>query len=78
VRGPEDHILDTSDGVRDLRRDAVYMDKLGKLEYAAASGSYGMWGDKIIRESRRDVVEEGEFQKSAPVWRKILRWLRGG
>ena len=78
VHNAADQILDTSDSVRDLQRDAAYMDKLGQLEYKAAAGSYGMWGDSTIRESRSDVVEEVEFQKKAPIWRKLWRWLRGG
>jgi hypothetical protein len=69
-------VEDASKDLNDIRKDANYLDKLGKLEYEAAKGSYGMWSDSFIRDKRRDIVEEVEFQANAPVWQKLWRWIR--
>lgn len=71
-------IRDASDFIRDLRKDSAYTDRIAKAELEAAKASYGMWSDPRIRESRRDVVEEAEFQMKAPWWKKAFRWIRGG
>lgn len=71
-------VIDTNSNVKVLRKDATYMEQISNAEYEAAKGSYGMWADSEVRQSRADVVEEVEFQTQAPVWKKLWRWLRGG
>jgi hypothetical protein len=71
-------VIDTTSNVKELRKDATYLEKLSNAEYEAAKGSYGMWADPEVRQSRADVVEEVEFQTQAPAWKKIWRWFRGG
>jgi hypothetical protein len=71
-------VIDTNSNVKELRKDATYLEQLSNAEYEAAKGSYGMWADSEVRQSRADVVEEVEFQSQAPVWKKIWRWIRGG
>lgn len=73
-----ERITETSDSVRDLQRDAAYMERLSRAEYDAAANYYGIWTDPAYREKRRDLVEEVEFQTRAPWWRKVSRWIRGG
>lgn len=74
---PGERIRDASDSIRDLRSDSAYADRIAQAEFEAAKGSYGMWSDPRIRETRGDVVEEVEFQTKAPWWRKVLRWIQG-
>jgi endonuclease YncB( thermonuclease family) len=69
-------IVDTSTRLDDLRKDVKYLERLEKLEYEAAKGSFGMWSDSRIREMRRDVVEEVEFQTKANMLQKFWRWFR--
>ena len=69
---------DTSHAVKDLRADAAYMDRLAAAELQAAAESRGQWADPTIRQERRDVVQEAEFQASASIWQKLWRRLRGG
>lgn len=57
-------------------RDATYASQLSQAEYEAAAGSYGMWTDAEIRKNRADIVDEAEFQTTAPVWKKAWRWIR--
>jgi hypothetical protein len=71
-------VIDTNSNVKELRKDATYLEQLSNAEYEAAKGSYGMWADSEVRQSRADVVEEVEFQTQAPMWKKIWRWIRGG
>lgn len=70
-------ITDASTGLETLRKDVNYLDRLGKLEYDAAKGFYGMWSDTMIREKRRDIVDEVEFQNNASLWQRLWRWMRG-
>jgi hypothetical protein len=70
-------ITDSSTGLETLRKDVNYLDRLGKLEYDAAKGFYGMWSDTMIRDKRRDIVDEVEFQSNASVWQRLWRWMRG-
>lgn len=74
----EQRVIDTTTNVKDLRKDAAYAERLSSAEYEAAKGSYGMWSDASIRKSRSDVVEEVDFQTTAPFWKKAWRWCRGG
>jgi endonuclease YncB( thermonuclease family) len=70
-------VTDTTDEAKILQRDAAYMDKLGRAEFQAARGSYGVWSDPVYRASRADVVDEVEFQENASIVRKAWRWWRG-
>jgi hypothetical protein len=70
-------IMDASTGLETLRKDVKYLDRLGKLEYEAAKGYYAMWSDTTIRDKRRDIVDEVEFQSNASLWQRLWRWMRG-
>lgn len=71
-------IKDTSHRLQDLRDDVKYLDRLAKVEFEAASQSIGMWSVPEVRESKREVVEEVEFQTKASSIQKLWRWIRGG
>lgn len=71
------HIVDTSNRVEDLKKDAKYIQQLENAEYEAAQESAGMWADPVVRDSRQDLIEEVTFQQEASRLRKIWRWLRG-
>ena len=75
---PRDRITDASASVAILKKDAAYLVKLGHAEYEAARGSHGMWADPAVRRRRPDVVDEVEFQETAPWWKKLWRWIQGG
>lgn len=68
-------ILDTSDRVEDLKKDAKYMNRLEKAEYEAAKEEVGMWTDELVRDDRRDLVDEITFQTEASLFQKAWRWL---
>lgn len=70
-------VLDTSESIKDLKKDTKYINRLEKAEYEAASEEAGMWADLNVRESRQDLVEEITFQAEANVFKKAWRWLRG-
>ena len=74
---PRDRISDASASVAILKGDAAYLVRLGHAEYEAARGSHGMWADPDVRRRRPDVVDEIEFQETAPWWKKLWRWLHG-
>ena len=76
--GAKDRLLDTTESVKDLQADAEYMETLAQAEYKAASESRGMWADHSVRQSRKDIVDEVEFQSTASFWQKLWRQLRGG
>lgn len=69
-------IKDTSQRLQDLRDDVKYLDRLAKVEFEAARQSIGMWSVPEVRESKREVVEEVEFQTKASTIQKLWRWLR--
>ena len=71
-------VMDTSQRLQDLRKDVQYLDRLSKAEFEAAKQSAGMWNAPEVRERKREVVEEVEFQAKASIFQKIWRWLRGG
>jgi hypothetical protein len=73
-----ERLVDTSESVKDLQRDASYLNQLAQLEYEAAKGFYGVWSDHAYREQRKDVVDEVEFQSNATRLQKLWRWIRGG
>lgn len=70
-------IKDSSQRLQDLRNDVKYLDRLTKTELEAARQSMGMWSLHEVRESKREVVEEIEFQAKANFLRKLWRWVRG-
>jgi len=75
----KERIVDATPSVDALRDDAAYLTRLGQAEYRAAAEKRGMWSDLNVRETRRDVVEEAEFQANATVWQKLWRRVvKGG
>lgn len=74
---PAERVVDATEQVKSLQRDAGYMERLGRAEYQAARGSYGVWADPEYRQERADVMDEVYFQEKASVFRKAWRWLRG-
>lgn len=73
----ETRVIDASSRLEDLRKDVKYLDRLESNEYKAAEGSYGMWSDSMIREKRRDIVDEIEFRANANIFQRLWRWVRG-
>jgi hypothetical protein len=71
-------IVDSSQRIQDLRHDVKYLDRLAKTEFEAAKKSMGMWSVPEVRESKREVVEEVEFQTKANIFQKLWRRFRGG
>jgi len=67
----------SSNDVRHLRNDAKYMDTLQRQEYESIKESLGMWADPEARASKKDVVEEVEYQTKATIFRKVWNWIRG-
>lgn len=71
-------IKDSSQKLQDLRNDVKYLDRLAKAELEAAGKSNGMWSVPEVREAKREVVDEVDFQAKANALQKIWRWFRGG
>lgn len=69
-------VIDASSRLEDLRKDIKYLDRLEASEFKAAEGSYGMWSDSMIRQKRRDIVDEIEFQANANIFQRLWRWIR--
>ena len=79
--GEEDgteRVLETSHKIQDLRKDVRYLEHLANAEVEAAKDSKGMWSVTEVREEKRNVVEEAEFQMKATSLQKLSRWVRGG
>ncbi|GKY99405.1 hypothetical protein MPSEU_000895200 [Mayamaea pseudoterrestris] len=75
----EEHVMvDMSDSLKDLQRDAAYFEQLSNLEYQAARKYRGIWSDLSYRENREDVVDKIDFQAVSTIFNKLMRWLRGG
>ena len=68
---------DVSEQIRDIRGDLDYLEKLRTRESGAAEKSLGMWAFPEIRELKKDIVEEANFQANAGLFRKIWRRIRG-
>jgi hypothetical protein len=68
-------IVDANQSLSTLQHDARYLSLLDQAEHLAARDMVGAWSDPAFRESRRDVVEEVEFQVRAPWWKKAWRFL---
>lgn len=73
----KEKIIDASLRLDDLRRDATYLEKLAKAEFDAVEKEAGIWAFPEVRETKRDIVEEIEFQKTANIFQKLWRRLRG-
>jgi hypothetical protein len=73
-----DTLVDVSDSVDYLRKDAEYSTNLSSAEFEAARGFHGIWSNPDYRESRADVTAEIDFQTTASVWKKLWRYIRGG
>ena len=71
-------IVDTSQRINDLRKDVKYLDRLAKVEFDAAKKSAGMWSVPEVRQMKKEVVEEVEFQSKSNVFQKLWRYIRGG
>ena len=71
-------ITDTSQRVQDIRRDVKYLDALGTVEFEAAQKSKGMWSVPEIRQMKKEIVDEVDFQAKANPLQKIWRMIRGG
>jgi len=71
-------IIDTSQRIQVIRGDVKYLDRLAMLEFEAAQNSKGMWSVQEVRESKKEIVEEVDFQAKANLLQKIWRRIRGG
>jgi len=59
-----------------IEADVKYLEDLAKYEFEAVKAKQGMWGDKDIRNSRQDLVEEADFETKAGFWKKLWRKIR--
>ena len=75
--GGGNKVQDATEELSVLRKDVTYMESLSALELHAASAYYGLWSDSEMREKRKDVTEEAEFQATATWWQKLWRRWRG-
>lgn len=71
------HQLQSSRELKHLQSDSKYMDALQKLEYEAIKESRGMWADSSVRATKKDLVEEVEYQANATIFQKLWNWYRG-
>ena len=69
-------VIDASTGLEDLRKDIKHLDRLERSQLKGAEQSYGMWSDSSIREKRRDIMDEIEFQTNSNVFQRLWRWWR--
>ena len=69
--------IDASERMQDLNKDVKYLEQLSRLEFEAAQKNIGMWSASEVRDSKREIIEEVEFQKKANVFQKAWRWMRG-
>jgi hypothetical protein len=76
--GTHSRVMDCSERLHDHQNDIKYLERLTKVEFEAAAQSNGMWSVAEVREAKREVVDEVEFQANATTIRKLLRWMRGG
>jgi hypothetical protein len=74
---PKTKALDASERIQDLLKDVQYLDRLSKSEFEAANATIGMWSVPEVRASKREVVEEVEFQTKGNPFQKLWRWFRG-
>lgn len=71
-------IVESSQRVDDLRKDAKYLESLAHAEYEALKAQKGMWAFEDARETKSDVLEEIDFQSNSNIFQKLWRRLRGG
>ena len=71
-------IVDSSQRINDLRKDVKYLDRLAKVEFEAAKKSAGMWSVPEVRQMKKEVVEEVDFQSKSNIFQKAWRYIRGG
>jgi len=69
-------IIDTSQRIQDIRRDIKYLDSLNRNEFEAAQKSIGMWSIPEVRQIKKEVVDEVEFEAKASLLQKIWRRIR--
>uniref|UniRef100_A0A6V0ASV0 Uncharacterized protein n=1 Tax=Pseudo-nitzschia australis TaxID=44445 RepID=A0A6V0ASV0_9STRA len=71
-------ITDASQRIQDIRNDVKYLDKLAILEFEAAQKSKGMWSVPEVRQMKKEIVDEVDFQAEASLLQKIWRRIQGG
>jgi len=69
-------IIDTSQRIQDIRRDIKYLDRLEMLEFEAAQKSMGMWSVPEVRQIKKEIADEVDYQAKASFFRKIWRMIR--
>ena len=74
--GSSTSINDSSERLQDLQNDVKYLDRLANVEFEAAQQSMGMWSVPEVRASKREVIDEVEFQAKAGILQKLWRWVR--
>ncbi len=74
----ETKISDTSQRIQDIRRDVKYLEGLETCEFEAAQKSKGMWSVPEIRQMKKEIVDEVDFQAKANPLQKLWRMIRGG
>jgi hypothetical protein len=53
-----------------------YQEMLHRAEMDAAKEARGMWSDPLVRQERRQIMDEVEFQTSASTLQKLWRWMQ--
>jgi hypothetical protein len=71
-------IIDTSKRIQDIRNDVKYLDRLTMFEFQAAQKKIVIWSLPEIREMKKDVIDEIDFQAKATLLQKLWRMIRGG
>lgn len=74
----ETKIADTSQRIQDIRRDVKYLEGLETCEFEAAQKSKGMWSVPEVRQMKKEIVDEVDFQAKANPLQKLWRMIRGG
>lgn len=71
-------VTDCSQHIQDIRRDVKYLDRLETCEFEAAQKSVGMWSVPEVRQMKKEIVDEVDFQAKATPLQKLWRVIRGG
>jgi hypothetical protein len=71
-------IVDTSKRIQDVRNDVKYLDRLTMFEFQAAQKKIGIWSLPEVREMKKDIIDEVNFQAKATLLQKLWRIIRGG
>eukprot|EP00534_Pseudo-nitzschia_fraudulenta_P007365 CAMPEP_0201194640 /NCGR_PEP_ID=MMETSP0851-20130426/149522_1 /ASSEMBLY_ACC=CAM_ASM_000631 /TAXON_ID=183588 /ORGANISM="Pseudo-nitzschia fraudulenta, Strain WWA7" /LENGTH=389 /DNA_ID=CAMNT_0047481345 /DNA_START=40 /DNA_END=1206 /DNA_ORIENTATION=+ len=64
-------IEDASQRIEDIRGDVNYLGRLNTFEFDAAKKSKGMWSVPEVRQIKREIVDEVDFQTKASPLQKI-------